>query len=370
MDRNQELCGRYLVSLLSSVFNEKQPQEIPEALSFEELFKLAEAHQVSVMALAAVEKLTKKPEPDLFAKWQDAKGLHAFINVAQILELDRLLKSFSSEGIRAVPLKGCLLKFIYPCTEYRQMGDLDILIDEKDAEKARTVMETLGYHTKYFDVGHHDYYLRDPLLIVELHRTLFDPKSDLLPFFKDIWDRVLPDDKSDHAFRLSDEDFYLFLITHLEKHFHNSGSGIKSIMDIAIFLNVYSDSLDWAYINRELIKLGLVNFHETVKQLSMAWFQGEPYRDFARQMERDLFSSGGVYGSRQRYLENRVFQTQKRGKLRYILRSVFLPFRQLKFIYPVLRAWPVLYPALLLHRLFVKRRKGIEEMRYINKAAR
>lgn len=365
MDQNQELCGRYLVSLLSSILNKKQPQEIPQALSFEELFQMAEAHQVSVIVLAAVEQLTKKPAPALLTKWQDAKGLYAFINIAQILELDRLIKSFASEGISAVPLKGCLMKSLYPHTEYRQMGDLDILIQEKDAERARTEMESLGYHTKFFGVGHHDYYRRDPFLVVELHRMLFDTKSNLHPLFKNIWERVQPGDKPGNALRLSVEDFYLFLIAHFEKHFHNFGSGIRSIMDVAVFLNSCSDSLDWPYIDRELIKLGLADFHEAIKQLAMAWFHGEPCSDFARQLERELFDSGGAYGSRHKYLDNTAFRLKNTTKLNYILRMIFLPLPQMRILYPVLHDWSVLYPFFLVHRLITKRRIGMEELRYI-----
>ena len=367
MDQNQELCGRYLVSLLSSVLQKNQPDEKPEELTFESLFEMAEAHQVSVMALAAVEQLTKKPEPALLASWLDVAGLYCIINVSQILELERLKKSFSSEGIRAVPLKGCLMKFLYPCTEYRQMGDLDILIEKKDAKKAQTMMETLGYQTQYFEATHHDSYIRNKFLHVELHRSLINSQSGFFAYFKDIWTRVQPDESANGEFRLSREDFYLFLTAHFEKHFHNCGSGLRSIMDFSVYLDAYGDTLDWAYIDRELTKLGLDEFHKTVRQLAMAWFHDDPISDTARQMERELFDSGGVYGSRQKYLDNTEFRLRNTTKLKYLKRMVFLPFRQLRIIYPLLHDWPVLYPFFLMHRLIKKWRVGMEEMRYIKK---
>ena len=365
MDQHQELCGRYLVSLLAAVLGKKQPEEKPEELSFEEIFQMAQAHQVSVMALAAVEQLAIQPEPALLAQWRNTRRMHSEINIAQILELNRLMKVFSSEGIRTVPLKGSVLKFMYPHTEYREMGDLDILIEEEDSEKARNVMEVLGYRTDHFNVNHHDHYSKGGYLVVELHRMLFVTESDSFPFFKDIWERVLPDEKSAGVYRLSHEDFYLFMNAHFEKHFHGRGSGIRSIMDFAIFLDAFGDSLDWAYIYRELTKLGLSDFHESVKQLAMAWFRGGPIGEDASQMERDLLDSGGVYGSRKKYLDNIAYHSQKEGRSEYILRRLFLSPRHLRAIYPALDRWPILYPVFLLHRLITKRNIGVEELRYM-----
>ena len=94
MEHNQELCGRYLVSLLAAVLGEKQPGEKPAALSFGEIFQMAKAHQVSVMAIAALERLAEKPEPVLLEEWQKERRICSEINIAQMLEQNRLLNQF------------------------------------------------------------------------------------------------------------------------------------------------------------------------------------------------------------------------------------------------------------------------------------
>lgn len=365
MDLQQDLCGRYLVSLLAAVLEKKQPEEKPSTLSFEEIFLMAEAHQVSVMALAAVEQLMIQPDTTLLTKWREARRRHLQINIIQILERNRLMKSFSSEGLRVVSLKGSTMKYLYPRTEYRQMGDIDILIEGKDAEKARTMMEEMGYRTEHYNICHHDRYYIGEHLAVELHRTLFFSECASNPYFKDIWERVLHDEKSTGGNRLSHEDFYLFMIAHFEKHFHSFGSGIRSIMDLAVFLDVNGESMNWAYIERELTKLELLEFHETAKRLATAWFHNGSTSDIANQMERDLFSSGGIYGSKQKYLDNIAYRCLKTTKLDYILKRLFLPLQKMRSIYPILKTWPILYPACWLHRLIAKRNVALEEMRYI-----
>lgn len=365
MEHNQELCGRYLVSLLAAVLGEKQPGEKPAALSFGEIFQMAKAHQVSVMAIAALERLAEKPEPVLLEEWQKERRICSEINIAQMLEQNRLLNQFAQNGIRAVPLKGCVLKFLYPRTEYRQMGDLDILIEEKDAEHARTMMGSLGYRTDSFDVNHHDRYSLGSYLIVELHRMLFITESPFFPTFKDLWANVIPDVASTGGYRLSLEDFYLHMITHFEKHFHNFGSGLRSIMDIAVYLDAYSDSLNWTYIDSQLDDIELRAFHKAAQQLASAWFRGGLIGEAARRMEHNLLDSGGVYGSRQKYLDNVAFRLKSTTKCNYIFRLLFLPLRNMQILYPMLYKWPCLYPIFLLYRLITKRRIGMEELQYI-----
>ena len=74
-----------------------------------------------------------------------------------------------------MPLKGLVLKSIYPETYLREMSDADILIkDSQYKDKIVPLMKSLGYvfsDTK----SEHDYkWVKDGYMVVELHKFLFD----------------------------------------------------------------------------------------------------------------------------------------------------------------------------------------------------
>jgi len=62
-----------------------------------------------------------------------------------------------------IPLKGCLVKEMYPKPEYREMSDLDILVKRGDAAKLKPVMESLGYQCERFGFEKDDSYTKNHL---------------------------------------------------------------------------------------------------------------------------------------------------------------------------------------------------------------
>ena len=60
-------------------------------------------------------------------------------------EIHGLLDQFEADGISCVPLKGIQTKALYPSTELRTMGDLDILYHKQQSKKLRETMGKLGY---------------------------------------------------------------------------------------------------------------------------------------------------------------------------------------------------------------------------------
>lgn len=50
------------------------------------------------------------------------------------------------------------------------------------------------------------------------------------------------------------------MLVHLAKHIKLGGSGIRSIIDIKIFLDKKKEELNWDYVKEELKKLHLSQF--------------------------------------------------------------------------------------------------------------
>ena len=72
-----------------------------------------------------------------------------------LLDADRaqVLTALEKEGIWYMPLKGCLMKDLYPRYGMRQMADNDILVDPDRRKDVRKIMEGLGFTTVSFNTG-------------------------------------------------------------------------------------------------------------------------------------------------------------------------------------------------------------------------
>ena len=94
---------------------------------------------------------------------------------------------------------------------------------------------------------------------------------------------------------------------------------------------------------------GLLAFHNAALALCEVWFGDGEHTPTTKEMEAHVMR-GGVYGS----TENRVkVQSVKRGgKLRYALSRIFVPYRSLKFSYPVLEKHKWLFPFCQVRRWF------------------
>ena len=90
-------------------------------------------------------------------------------------EVHGLLDQFEADGIGCVPLKGIQTKALYPSTELRTMGDLDILYQGRQSKKLRETMEKMGYEW-HGEAAKHDHYQKGPI-IVEMHKDLLPAES-------------------------------------------------------------------------------------------------------------------------------------------------------------------------------------------------
>ena len=110
-----------------------------------------------------------------------------------------------------MPLKGALLKEMYPKYGMREFSDHDILFDESRAGDVKAIMEKLGFSSKSFGYGNNDAYKKAPCLYFEMHRALFDFRHDekLYKYYKNVEKRLLHGTGYERSF--SSEDFlYLF----------------------------------------------------------------------------------------------------------------------------------------------------------------
>ncbi len=332
------------------------------------IYEAAERHLLTGITAMALESAGIRDEV-----FTEAEG--RAIRKVLLFEVERsvIFEKFSEAGIWHMPLKGAVLKDLYPKIGMRQMADNDILIDGSRLKDIRRIMESLGYS---YDHGGpvHEVYHKEPLYNFEMHKNLFSPSwnEKISRYYLDIKERLVQDETDPYRFHFRDEDFYIYMIAHEYKHYSVGGTGLRSLLDIYVFCMKKGDSLDWTYIREELEKLGLSAFEMKNRSLSDHLFSGgaaeEKMTDEDREM-LDYMINSGAYGTVDHHVGNILERSGKRPlrRLRYVLRRIFLPWKAIRAIHTTFAKYPVLLPFLPFYRIIqaltVKRRRMLAELR-------
>ncbi len=334
-----------LIYLTCSVINGRTPdRERTRAMDMEALFRLATVHQMTSVVDFALEKAGVRD-----ARFIAEKMGTVVANANFDHERRAVTDALRREGIWYLPLKGILLKDYYPHPAMRQMCDNDILYDAARTEDVRKIMEAQGFEMKPPDlIEHQEVYYKPPSCVFEMHSMLFDDWSDpkLCLYYQDVLQRLHGEGPEKH---FTDEDFYVYMVAHEYKHFVWKGTGIRSLLDVYVFLRHFEGRLDWKYIGTEAEKLGISDFEKKNRSMAMKLF-GEGSADALDAQEQEMlgyFISSGAYGIKEHDVAN---QFHLLG-LRYLRERIFLPMKLVKFRYPLFYRYKVLLPFLPFYRL-------------------
>ena len=328
-----------VVYLAACAVNGETPDaERVAGMDLEALYLAAERHLLTGIAAMALERAGVRDEA-----FTQAKGKAIRKVVTLDVERTAVLAALEEAGIWHMPLKGSILKDLYPQLGMRQMSDNDILYDASRASDVRSIMEELGFEADRYP-GHsvHDHYVKPPVCNFEMHRALFGELHDerLYAYYRDVKGRLIRDENSSYGFHFSDEDFYVYMIAHEYKHFSGSGTGLRSLLDTYVYWKEKGNALDWPYVSEELEKLGLTEFEAQNRSLALHLFRGEELTTEEAEMLEYVLSSG-TYGT----ADNRARKLiQKKGRLGYVFTRAFPHLRVMRVLYPVLRPLPFLLP--------------------------
>ena len=307
--------------------------------------RLAAAHDLSHLvahALAALGMLGTEPSS---AKLRDALLLSVFRHERIAHEQKALCDLLEKESIPFIPLKGAVIRDLYPESWMRTSCDIDILVHEDDLARAtNAIMADLGYTSdkrkNYHDIS---LYAKNGVHL-ELHFNILEDNPALDTVLKEAWDYATPVAAgSRHA--LSTEFLFFHVTSHMAYHFLGGGCGIRPLIDLYFMRERLSP--DEAVLSRLLARAGIATFYRQALSLAEVWLADRPHTDLTREME-DYILKGGVYGT----LENSVAvkKMKRGGRLRYLWYRVFPPYRSLKITYPVLKKHPYLIPVMYLRR--------------------
>ena len=278
------------------------------------------------------------------------------IRKVTVMEIDKelLFERLEQEKIRYLPLKGIVIKDLYPSIGMRQMADFDILFDSEYAQKIKEILLSLGFTCEHCGKGDHDVYFKQPVSNFEMHTALFgsNHQKEIYEYYRDIKRLMLKDDNNEYGYHFGSNDFYVYITAHEYKHYSGGGTGLRSLLDTYIIWKKLGDKLDEDYIRSETDKLGITDFEQNNKQLALRLFSGEKLSESDNNMLEYIIYSG-TYGNIKNHIDNKVqkYGGGKKGKRKYILSRIFLPMEEIKAYYPFFYRHKILLPCLFFYRI-------------------
>jgi len=204
--------------------------------------------------------------------------------------------------------------------------------------------------------------------MIEFHQKLMTAKNQVFDdFFQTAFEHTEKLQESTYQFTY--EYHLVYLIAHIAKHFKSQGSGIRSVFDIAVYINTYDFLIDYTLVGEYLDVIKLRQFFETILSLVKEWFHIES-RTYEISSEINPDTLGdltefivrcGTYGYSEEHRGDAVSigieaktknQSIQKGRIAYIMRLAFPKPSALKYKYKYLEKYPYLVPIAWINRFF------------------
>lgn len=304
MSLEEALLLQFLAAFIS-----KEEVSLPQDTDWQKLYHLAGIHTVQgilYQVLKEQKKLDQIPA-EVEAALKNSYAQTLVWTVTQEYEMEQVLRALNEQQILHVLFKGWQLRDYYPVKELRTMGDVDLLVKPEDQERTGELLQSMGFRIRE-DGDKVKNYRKDGLEI-EVHTDISAGMSfnsaQCQTYFSDALMHTI--DGEQPYSRYFDVNYhFIFLLFHLAKHFSYLGAGLRMFLDIVIYMNRFSAEMDWKYIEAELAKMGLLEFHRYVLYLCRIWLGMEKYAGEV-QMEQASYETvcryvlaGGIFGYAER----------------------------------------------------------------------
>lgn len=333
-----EMCGE-------QIGKDTVSELTPETLA--RLYALAKAHDAEHLVASALTKLGVLGTDELSQRIAKQQMIAIFRCERLCYELSELCRTLEEAGIPFMPLKGSVIRPLYPEAWMRTSCDIDVLVHKSDLEAAcAALVEGLGY--KREGMGSHDVSLYSESGVhIELHYELVEEgvANSARLILENVWSYAQLKEGASAQHEMSAEMLYFYHVAHMAKHFQHGGCGIKPFIDTYVLdANI---SCDAEKLSELLESGGLRVFDTRARELCDVWMRGEEHTPLTLEMESFVLS-GGVYGT----MSNRVSveQTRRGGKLKYALSRIFLKYDSIKYAYPILQKHKWLLPVMEVRR--------------------
>lgn len=311
----------------------------------ERLYRLAKAHDLVHLLYDQLNRNNILPKDlELAEKFEFAKLLAIYRETQMTGAIGTIRESFQKSGIKFILLKGAVIRNLYPETWMRTSCDIDVLVSETDLPQAINVLVDAGFTTDGVKEYHNVSLFFDDIHL-ELHYNVLENLPSIDGQLSKIWDYTV--NLEGFEFAEQPEYFVFHNLAHMAYHFLSGGCGIRTFIDLLILKDkqFYDEQKLMPFIEES----GLVRFYQGVLELLEVWFGDKQHNEFSYMVERYVLS-GGIYGSIKN--SHAVKTAKNKNKIIYILRMIFLPYKDMCKLYPCLNKHKLLLPFCYVHRIF------------------
>lgn len=338
--QNIKATKEYFLKAVSSVINGTALENLPPDVNDRDLYYLAKKNSVQAILYYANEKNNFASE-EVKSVLEKSYRTSIIREMNQKAMIESLRRKFTNAEISFMLLKGSHLKALYPSEEMRFMVDTDILVHERDIEKAKKIILNEGLELK-MNNGKDLVFIKKPFLTVELHKSLFVEDYYMFDYFKSVWERA--EKASEYEYKMSENDLYIYTLAHLAEHYTSGGSCFRPMIDIYLLNRKCSEKLNSEYIYSELEKLKILDFSKNIEKLGRCIFDGEEKNETVDLVEKFVVLGPPVQNASEAKNANR-------SKASRILSSAFPKYKTMVLLYPILKKLPFLLPFMWLIRI-------------------
>ena len=320
------------------------------------VYRLSEEQSVVGLVAAGIEQVQEvKVPPTIALKFASGALRLEQRNIAMNEFVAKLFEHLRREGINAILVKGQGIAQCYPRPLWRASGDVDLLLNNDNYEKAKLLLLPLAksVEQEYTSFRHIGMILEGNVL-VELHGTLHTRLSRRID---SMIDNLQQEVLSNGSMRFwqngtttvplpSPDNDVIFLFTHILHHFFIEGIGLRQICDWCRFLWTYRSELDVSLIENRLKNMRLMSEWRAFAVVAVDWLglpqEAMPFYSSSRIWTRKatrimnfMLKTGNFGHNRQRTLSKSYIGGKVRSVFRklgdFAYHSLMFPLNSIRF---------------------------------------
>lgn len=350
--KNMNQNEKFFIELAKKSIYSEHVQDLTIDVDWNYIYSKSEEQCISGLIAVPILEMTNPLSNEWIEKWDSCLVRTIALMSHRFAEFERVTNNIVNKGIKLIALKGSVMKDYYPEPYLRTMGDFDIYIQERDADLVISSLDSLGYEIKKEDIG---YSAIKNGVIWEIFDTLKEEfQINTVAYDKKLYDNAII--WKNGIYRLNTNDMLVHLIVHFAKHLVYQGIGIRSILDIALYIRKHKTEIDFNYIKECCVEQGYRNIYYYVLAAINMYFNLKINNE--KNVDVDAFMGilidKGVFGAHSDNIM--MYQTSKlEGS---IFRRLFFPkLSMMRERYTYLNKYPFLLPCAWIHRIICAKTK-------------
>lgn len=252
--------------ILRRIFDDRTDIQPDETVDWISLSRIARKQNLLPIFFESAVRLEGYRKSDAFEKDQKDTFEMVAVQIQRTNAFAEIYKKITAQGIFPIVMKGIVCRQLYgELSEHRPSGDEDIVVEVKDFQKVREILEKEQYVCHAPDLTERqlnqilevNFYNPDQMLYIEVHTNLIGKSNEQRSRMNDLFRKVHEHGQIKRIAGvemkvMEPTESLLFLILHAYKHFQNRGVGIRQMIDTLLFYREFRDEISEEKLQKAL----------------------------------------------------------------------------------------------------------------------